>query len=457
MEDYTSWRWHEGFKQYYRYELSHMGEGWSLIWSDGTRMIYDYATKSWRNANSVTGPLLQSGPDSITGVEDPTYSWRNANSVTGPPLRSGADSIMGVEDLPYEGSSKMSLAEGAGEVDVGGSETGNDLTASDEPPSTQKAYNKHNEDLAPQGSSPENHESPHYMAIESVSLHCWRDIQACLPADWQWDVEFHVTLAMNGRQHGCWTCTPLELTKPKNYPLTIAQAPVIIPVEYHWPPTSGVTPPPDPRRVTPIDCRAKMSLELVKDIFLTYEGSVGFYVLVNGLLQVIVPKDFDTIWASSHLPHTYGGLKVCYIEQILEPTMLPSSTETTRTMSHSTSLGSSLVAEMSGTARPSPQFPPGSFSLKLNDFIEAHPLSNHRRERFAGRIGLMVAEAGSPHLVMSTHVITEAILARSHRDAILGRKHDSHVQKLNGNWNDHVEIWAGSEKVSAVHFALDNK
>jgi len=406
-----------------------MRNEWSLIWWDGTRFIYDNANFRWRNANGGTDPLVGSG----------------------------ADSIMGVEDLPYDSSSKMSLAEGTDEANVDNGETGNDWTASYEPTSTQRVHNKHNKDLAPQGFSSENTESPHYMAIETVSLHCWRDIQTCLPTDWRWDVEFHVTLAMYGRQHGCWTCTPLELTKPKNYPLTIAHAPVVIPVEYHWPPTSGVTPPPDPRRVTPIDCRAKISLELIKDMFLTYEGSVGFYVLINGLLQVIVPKDFDTTWASSHLPHTYGGLKVCYIEQILEPTMFPSSTETTRTMPHSTSLGSSLVSEMSGTARLSPQFPPGSFSLKLNDFIEARPFSNHRRERFAGRIGLMVAEAGSPRLVMSTHVITEAILARSHRDAILGRKHDSHVQKLNGNWNDHVEIWAGSEKVSAVHFALHNK
>ncbi|KAI4960760.1 hypothetical protein J4E86_002385 [Alternaria arbusti] len=91
---------------------------------------------------------------------------------------------------------------------------------------------------------------------------------------------------------------------------------------------TGLAPPPDPRPAAPLDCHAEISLDVVRDIFLTFEGSIGLYILVNGLLQIIVPDNFDTEWASSHLPHKYGGLKVCYIERTLEPTMLSKTTET---------------------------------------------------------------------------------------------------------------------------------
>jgi hypothetical protein len=90
--------------------------------------------------------------------------------------------------------------------------------------------------------------------------------------------------------------------------------PVVLPVKHQWPPIGGVSPPPDPRPSEPIDCRAEISLATARDIFLTFEGSIGFYLLINALLQIIVPNNFNTTWASSHLPHKYGGLKVWYCQ-----------------------------------------------------------------------------------------------------------------------------------------------
>jgi hypothetical protein len=202
-----------------------------------------------------------------------------------------------------------------------------------------------------------------------------------------------------------------------------------------------------------------LPLELVKDLFLTFQDSIGFYILINGLLQVIVPEDYDTSWASSHLPHKYGGLKVCYIEQNLESTMLPSATDTSRVTTPGSPAGSPAGShDNPGIFRPaslSTQSVTKYPSLKLNDFIEARPLSNHRKERFSGRVGLRVTRAGlEPLIVMSTHVITEAILAKSHRDTILGRGPENRFKKLLGDWNGHVEIWAGNKKVSAWHISL---
>jgi hypothetical protein len=274
----------------------------------------------------------------------------------------------------------------------------------------------------------------------------WTLVQSRLPEDWMWDVEY---------QSGCWTCTPLEVDTQKHYPLTIAGAPVVLPVEYQWPPIGGVNPPPDPRPSAPIDCRAEMTLDIVRDLFLTFEGSVGFYVLISGLLQIIVSEDFDTAWASSHLPHKYGGLKVCYIPQTLEATMLPSSTATTRTdpvlNPQSTSLSSLFRRSRTSTGSSNPP-------LKLNDFIEARPKANHRNEKFSGRIGLQVTDnfSDDPFLVMSTHIITEAILARSHRDALLGRSR-SRFEKLDGDWNELVDIWAGNEKIGTIEKSFDQE
>jgi hypothetical protein len=272
----------------------------------------------------------------------------------------------------------------------------------------------------------------------------WTMVQSHLPEDWMWDVEY---------QSGCWTCTPLELDTPKHYPLTIAGAPVVLPVEYQWPPIGGVNPPPDPRPSAPINCWDELPLNVIRDLFLTFEGSVGFYVLISGLLQIIVSEDFDTAWASSHLPNKYGGLRVCYIPQTLEATMLPSSTEITRTHPvldmQNTSLSSLFKRPRASTGPPNP-------TLKLNSFIEARPKANHRNEKFSGRIGLQVTKLGEPFLIISTHVITEAILARSHRDALFGRSH-SRFEKLHDDWNEHVDIWAGNEKIGTIEKSFDQE
>lgn len=218
----------------------------------------------------------------------------------------------------------------------------------------------------------------------------------------------------------------------------------MLPVEYTWPPTGGVNPPPDPRPSAPIDCRAEVLLEVLRDLFLTFEGSIGFYILISGLLQIIVSDDFDTTWASSHLPHKYGGLKVCYIPQTMEPTMMPSRLETVKV----TPLEGSHGASLSNIFRPSrPSTSSLAPALRLNDFIEARRKSNQKRERFSGRIGLKVTKNGDPYILMPSHVITEAILAKSHREAIFGKARDR-TERLEGNWNDHAEVWAGNEKVS---------
>jgi hypothetical protein len=290
-----------------------------------------------------------------------------------------------------------------------------------------------------------------HLRSSLLSTREWKSVQSMLPEAWKWDVEYHILHSQIFGGTGSWTCTPLEFDGWRIYPLTIASAPVVLPVEYRWPPCSGVTPPPDPHPAGSIDCSTELSLEVVRDLFLTFAGSIGFYVLINGLLQVIVPNDFDTLWASSHLPHKYGGLKVCYIEQTLEPTMLPSSTETSSLEPSSRSMSTLSTFNSAFDLLPPARLPTQSStrtpSLKLNDFIEARPLSSHLREKYAGRIGLKLSREDRLFIVMSTHIITEAILAKSRWEAMFSLRRDAEFKKLENDWNGYTEIWAGDRKV----------
>jgi hypothetical protein len=58
----------------------------------------------------------------------------------------------------------------------------------------------------------------------------WEEIQNQLPDDYEWDIEYVTTHCHSS----CWTCAPLD--DSGSIPLTIAEAPVVLPVEYQWPP-----------------------------------------------------------------------------------------------------------------------------------------------------------------------------------------------------------------------------
>ncbi|KAJ8107234.1 hypothetical protein OPT61_g9005 [Boeremia exigua] len=219
----------------------------------------------------------------------------------------------------------------------------------------------------------------HVMEDRSeVSSDQWQDIQGALPDSCRWDIGYKAEDPPSAMKNGCWTCVPLQACQ---IPLTIADAPVVIPVEYQWPPSGGLDPPSDPRRSNPIDCRMEVTTTIARGILLAFPGSVGFYVLINGLLQIIVSNEFNTAWASEHLPHKFGGLK------------------------------------------------------------------------YSGRIGLKVSKDDEPRLLMSTHVITEAILGKSFFGLDIGR---DPVKRLRDDWDPQVEISANDDKIGSIEKTFDH-
>ncbi len=103
-------------------------------------------------------------------------------------------------------------------------------------------------------------------------------------------------------------------------PLRIAGAPVIIPVPWRYPLMSdvSVTPPGDPHET--ISPAAPVTRTIVEDVFGVFEFARGFYLLLDGLLQLVVDEEFDVEWALTHKPNRFGGLKVEYVRMELTPT-----------------------------------------------------------------------------------------------------------------------------------------
>jgi hypothetical protein len=136
----------------------------------------------------------------------------------------------------------------------------------------------------------------------------WRHIRSKLPMELGRIVEY-------GTIHNsvpCWTCTPNKSTAPEMLPLTIAGAPVIIPVLHPIPIRAGVASPDDPLEEA-IHPSRPIPDPIIQAIFECYPDASGFYLLLNGYLQILVPAEFDLEDAYDTYPSRFGGLKVSYV------------------------------------------------------------------------------------------------------------------------------------------------
>jgi hypothetical protein len=267
----------------------------------------------------------------------------------------------------------------------------------------------------------------------------WEGVRDSLPESWRLDLEYNK--AHEDLGPGTWTCRPMDPDKLVDYPLRIAGAPVVIPIHARWPALAGVAEPPDPRATKLIDCRAELPLDVIQEIFLTFEGCLGVFVLINGLLQIVVDGDFDIEWAVSHYPHRFGGLKVSYVRDTREPTMKPAKSSTSRRGPRSHRQDTKVSRR--STLSHNTQHP----LLQLNDKIEARAAHSIRRTHgYVGRIGLQVTKENQPYLIMATHVITQAMIHKDRISARLGRG----PKELPADWKEKVEIWAANEKACFI-------
>ncbi|CAN9172211.1 unnamed protein product [Alternaria alternata] len=218
-----------------------------------------------------------------------------------------------------------------------------------------------------------------------------------------------------------WTITSSEDVLSEDIPLRISGHPVVVPVDYRYPAAAYTIPPPDPRHLF-IDASKDVSEDIVNDIFETYNDILGFYLLINGMLQLIIPEDFDIENALSRRPNEFGGLKVSYIHQSIVPTA------ESQKGTFSTSLQESFNVEAAASQHTRPSHSlhvsdntsmssehgksrDGSMDLKIGSLVRACLEGLKAADLFQGKIGLMTESNGQNHVVIPTHILTEALMA----------------------------------------------
>ena len=270
---------------------------------------------------------------------------------------------------------------------------------------------------------------------KELSLDNWKQLLPHLPEDFR-DL---LDLPKLSVPELVWTCTPSDSTQIDKIPLTIAGRPVVIPVEYRYPLVSATIPPPDPHPRF-IDPSLSVDESIVNDVFDTFKHALGFYLLINGMLQIIVAEDFDLQYAVSHLPNEFGGLKVSYVRQNMIPTAdrLAESSNSTITVQPPSPVqtqrhGSTNVSPKTSFSQKTPQAN-STTKLGLGSIIQAKVEKSKATERFQGKIGVMTSSNDEHFLVVSSHVLTQALTAAK-SDAFPG-----------SDWAKNVGVISGSGK-----------
>ncbi|KAH7127767.1 hypothetical protein B0J13DRAFT_645779 [Dactylonectria estremocensis] len=240
-------------------------------------------------------------------------------------------------------------------------------------------------------------------------------------------------------QVSCWTFTPGD-TAPDHdrVPLKIEGHPVVIPVRHHYPLLAISSPPPDPhpRFISTID---PLSHAIISKMFDTFTEAIGFYLLINGYLQVIVLEDFDYETRHSRLPTEFGGLKVSFIYKSYFPTAGGSGSAATNyspteVISPAPDLNEASVTTTTAPPSTAPQTVVNmhtttpnlqrgqrylgftkSFKSSHDSTIRAQVKRGKSKGLFEGKIGVVIAPvSGWPKVLatVSTHVFANACNSR---------------------------------------------
>lgn len=240
-----------------------------------------------------------------------------------------------------------------------------------------------------------------------------------LPEDLQIDIEFND----KGQELSTWTCTPSADVPSEKTPLRIDNHPVVLPVESKYPLTGMFSPPPDPHPLF-ISPSAALSDEDIHSIFSAFPACVGFYLLVNGFLQVIMPDGFDYEESVPSLPSEFGGLKVSLIPETVCPTAgeaSASSPSTTTTSTRTTlerifgqSSSQSTVADPVRATGPVVNPPANAVGVSVGCAIRATVPGSKSKQRFEGKTGVAICwrnNSSKKYITIPTHLLTDAVIA----------------------------------------------
>ncbi|KAK8029914.1 hypothetical protein PG993_011205 [Apiospora rasikravindrae] len=209
----------------------------------------------------------------------------------------------------------------------------------------------------------------------------------------------------------CWTCIPSNSPASYIIPLTIANLPVVVPVRMSYPLNPGLTPPPDPHPYH-ISPTKELHYNAVEQILDTFEEAIGFYLLVNGMLQLIVPDHFDFSSAMNCYPGRFGGMKVSYVLQSQVPTAGETQDSTMASSTKSDNLGDVFsIPTNSAPASTGSNFTRASNErgLVVGSSVRAQVNETKSRNRYQAKLGLMTKALDRTYLTLPTHMITQAL------------------------------------------------
>lgn len=238
----------------------------------------------------------------------------------------------------------------------------------------------------------------------------------------------------------CWTCSPVDSVSTDKVPIAISDVPVVIPVESRYPLRAPVTPPPDPHPKF-IDPTRQIPDNVISEIFKVYEDALGFYLFINGQLQIIIPDDFDYQYALSHRPREFGGLEVTYIMESMTPTAgitSQASAEVPQTLTNAP-MPTQLAPGASSTAgQSSAAHIDAMLKLTIGSAIQASVKGTKLKDRYEGRIGLMTRMGDRTFVTIPTHVVTSALTA-ARSASFPGDSWINDVQIVSSNGNKEVK------------------
>lgn len=265
-----------------------------------------------------------------------------------------------------------------------------------------------------------------------------------IPEDLQSDIEFND----RGQDSSSWTCTPSNSVLSDQIPLRADGYPVVLPVDFKYPLTGMFSPPPDPHPLF-ISPSAQLSDEDIHHIFSTFPASVGFYLLINGFLQVIMPDDFDYEEGVPSLPSEFGGLKVSLIPETVYPTAGEASASSPATTATSTKTRFERLfgqsSAQSTVAGPAGHPPTGTAGVSVGCAVRAIVPGSKSKQRFEGKTGVAITprdDNSKKYITIPTHLLTDAVLA-------------SKTMSLDSDaWRKEVKVCVASNSVEVSHLFI---
>lgn len=253
-------------------------------------------------------------------------------------------------------------------------------------------------------------------------------IEAARLPDYLYHLEDHLEFNNIYPPAECWTYTHSTFAHLGDIPLSIQGIPVIIPVRKQDPeqnqdtPGTPSSPPSDPYPEL-IEPTAHITDEIIQKIFETYKEALGFYLLINGYLQIIVPDEFGSTGAASRQPRQFGGLEVSYITQFSTPT----ANRQTPSGSGTASAPVSLQAAIGRTISAAHKEKPGT--------------------KHQASIGVMTKTESdnARYLTIPTHLVTSAWMEHQRPGGVKQLFRSSQPLPPDQSWLNDVQIFSNTE------------